>query len=250
MRLLAFCICIFGAAGLVGGAGFASHIERFAIKDVSVSGAQEIPADALTAAVETGLEDNILKIFSRRNIFLYPRGAIEQSLSTLFPRIKDVELSRPALLAQAVVVTVQERQPFAKWCSNDACFLLDEGGFIFAQSESGTPATSYVFYGGLVPDESPVGQFFLQGRFAGIVYFLDSLRGAEHEVKSFRVENEKDFSVTLGNGLVLLFPFDADLEAMLRNLTLALEADAVRGREGELEYVDLRFGNRVYYKFK
>src|SRR3989344_4898816 len=47
IRLITFCICVLLGASLVGGAGLASHAERFALKDVSVSLAQEhVPLSA------------------------------------------------------------------------------------------------------------------------------------------------------------------------------------------------------------
>ena len=252
MRLVAFCICILCGAGLVGGLGLASHAERFAINNVSVSGAHELSTSTLTAAVETGLQNNIFKIFSRRNMFIYPRREIEQTLVDTFPRIENVEVSRASLLAQAVVVTVQERMPFAKWCGKDgACYLLDDTGFIFAETkESQQPTTVYVFKGGLLPNTSPIGQTFLHGRLLGIVHFLGLLTQAGYSPLGIYVENEKDFSVPQKNGPLLLIPFDLKPENMVHDLQLALEADSVRGRETDLEYVDLRFGNRVYYKFR
>jgi hypothetical protein len=35
---------------------------------------------------------------------------------------------------------------------------------------------------------------------------------------------------------------------IMRNLKTVLEADALHGNIEALEYIDLRYGNRVYYK--
>ena len=35
---------------------------------------------------------------------------------------------------------------------------------------------------------------------------------------------------------------------LIRDLELVLTSDELRGKESRLEYIDLRFGNRVYYK--
>jgi hypothetical protein len=244
-----FSICMLLGAGLVGGLGFASHAERFAIKDVSIQGAEKLPAQALTASVQNAISDNFWKIFAKKNIFLYPESDIEDTLSAEFPRIKDVELSRPALLAQAVVVTVEEREPYAKWCAAEKCYFLDASGFIFAEADSQQPTTSYVFRDGLLPGRAPIGQTFLLGRLSGIVHFLELLKQAGYEPQGITVENEKDFSVPLAGTFTLRTLFDAEGEKIIHDLKLALEADTVRDRVSELEYVDMRFGNRVYYRF-
>jgi cell division septal protein FtsQ len=250
MRLVMFSICLLCGAGLIGGLGLVSHAERLVIKDVRVDGAQQLSANALTAAVQSGLSDNIFKIFAKANIFLYPKKSIENALATQFPRIKDVKLSRPGLLAQAVVVTVQERQPYAKWCEGQSCYFMDSNGFIFAEADASAPTTAYLFRMGLIPKQNPIGQTFLRGRLAGIVHFLELLSAAGYKPQGIEVENEKEFAVPLTDGPTLMVPFDVEGEKILHDLQLALDADSVRGREGELQYVDLRFGNRVYYKFK
>jgi cell division septal protein FtsQ len=249
-KALMFSVCLLLGAGFAGGLGFVSHLERLAIKDVSVTGAEQLSANALTAAVRSGLTDNRWWIFAKQNIFLYPQSEIEAKLSSEFPRIKDVELKRPSLLAQAVVVTVEERKPYAKWCA-EKCFFLDESGFIFAEaSDSLTPSTSYVFHDGLLPETDIIGQTFLRGRLPEIVHFLELLKAAGYEPRGISVENEKDFSVSLADAFILRVLFDAEGEKVIHDLKLALEADSVRDRVTELEYVDMRFGNRVYYKFK
>lgn len=244
-----FSVCMLLGAGLIGGLGLASHAERFAIKDVSIQGAEKVPANALTASVQSAISDDFWKIFAKKNIFLYPERDIEEKLSAEFPRIKEVELSRPGLLAQAVVVTVEERLPYAKWCAAEDCYFMDAGGFIFAEADSQQTTTPYVFRDGLLPGREPIGQTFLLGRLSTIVHFLELLKQAGYEPQGITVENEKDFSVPLAGTFTLRVLFDTDGEKTIHDLRLALEADSVRDRVDELEYVDMRFGNRVYYKF-
>jgi hypothetical protein len=248
-RAVMFGLCLMLGAGFAGTLGLASHIERFAIKDVSVTGAEQLSANALTAAVQSGLTDNRWWLFAKQNIFIYPQRDIEKKLTQEFPRIKDVELSRPGLLAQAVVVSVEEREPYAKWCA-EACYYLDSSGFIFADAtESQTPVTPYVFRKGLLPESEIIGQTFLRGRLPEIMHFLELLKAAGYEPLGVTVENEKDFSVPLAGAFTLRVLFDAEGEQTIHDLKLALEADSVRDRVAQLEYVDMRFGNRVYYKF-
>jgi hypothetical protein len=40
------------------------------------------------------------------------------------------------------------------------------------------------------------------------------------------------------------------LPELKATVSLALASEALRGKRGELEYVDVRFKNRVYYRFK
>lgn len=245
-RIFMFCICLLSAAGLVGALGAATHLEHIAIKDISVQGVTALPPEALSASVSASIKDDGFKLFSRENILLYPRRALESALSSEFPRIKDVSLTRPSLLATALIVIVEEREPYAKWCEA-SCYLLDASGFIFAESGGETPVVPYIFSGGLAGDRDAVGQWFLRGRLADSVRFFEALKAAGHVPTALTVLSEKDFRVTLENGVALYVPFDA-AEDSIHNLETALDAESLRDRVGELEYIDLRFGNRVYFK--
>jgi len=240
----ALSICITAAA--VGGLALVSHHDRFAIRDVSVRGAAALPAGDLQAAFDESL-DGGFQLFSHRNIFLYPRQHITQELLRRFPRLESVTLSRESLLAQAVVLSVHEREARHSWCdAAGMCFLLDENGFVFAPRN--TEAMSYRFQGGLIAEE-PVGQTFLRGRLADVVALLDALKAAGFAATGARVENESDMTIPLEKGFYLKASFKTEPYKMVKNLELALSAEALRDKTAALEYVDLRFGNRVYYRF-
>lgn len=248
-RIILAGISLLCAIGAVGGLAAASHLEQFAIADISVRGTTHLNPESLAASVSATIRDGTFRLFSRENMFLYPRSTIVERLESEFPRIKDVSVARESFLAQAVVVSVVEREPFAQWCSrDDACFVMDESGFIYAEAGEGSAKTHYVFRGGLAFGRNVIGQTFLRGRIRDMVAFLDELNRAGFAANGITVDSEKDFTVVLAKGPALLVSFGVDSNTVLRNLETALEADSLRGRFEELSYIDLRFGNRVYYK--
>lgn len=251
-RIVVACLCAFTAIALIGSLGGVSHLDQLAINDVAVSGAVRIEPQALSAAVAAGLDNDGFRLFSKSNMFLYPRRSIEEALVAEFPRIKDVSLSRPSPLSQSVLVAVEERAGYAKWClpkevDDDTCYLLDSEGFIFAQSAGEETVIPYVLYGGLAKT-NPVGQWFLRGRLAGVVALLDQLGNKGFPVREFTVDSEKDFSIRLQSGMTLYMSFDVDSQKNIANLETVLEDVSVRSQLDSLEYIDLRFGNRVYFK--
>lgn len=248
LKLVATLAAIVLGAGAVGGAGYASHTVRLTINDIVVSGVQALSADDVRAKAAETLSGSYFNLFSKRNIFLYPQSALESELASQFPRIETVTVSRAALLAQAITVSIQEREVFALWCEEATCFALDRTGFIFAPHEPRDDLM--VFKGGLVFGEEPIGQFVLRGRFADTAQVLSALLNAGFTPHEIRIENDKDFSVLLKEGFVMRLSFESEKEEIVRNAQLALQADAVRGRESELDYIDLRFENKVYYRFK
>lgn len=260
VRALIFFGSLVLIAGIVYAVSVISYLPRFSIQTIEVKGAKEVPAPSISSLVEAELYDGSHPILARNNIFLYPRAAIEQAVTNQFPRIRTVSVSRPSLLAQTVTVVVEEREPYARWCEGGECYLIDDGGFIFSQASTSAEVlrTPYIFTGALGTSMPAIGQRFLSGRFAGVLALLDRLGQAGWNAESVAVENDQDFEVRLSaasgpektGGFSLRASFGNDGEAVVKNLELILSSDVLRGRESELEYVDLRFGNRVYYKLR
>lgn len=246
-RIVTSIACLLGAVGVVGALGAVSHLQQLAVADISIAGAKLLPVELLATAVKDDLNTPGFHLFSRKNVLLYPKSKIESELSSDFPRIKEVSVARESLLAAALVVTVQERAPYATWCRGSSCYVFDSRGFIFAEKTE-VPEKSYVFYGGLLPTAEPIGQTFLEGRLPEIIALLDSLGAAGYGANGFSVDSEKDFTIMLGSGQKLLASFDISSDQLLHNLTTTLEAEALKDKFETLEYIDLRFGNKVYYK--
>ena len=97
---------------------------------------------------------------------------------------------------------------------------------------------------------SPIGQTFVGAHMPGIVGLLKLLGQAGFTPMGAAVQNAQDFWVPLGQGFYIKASYGEDPQTIVSNLQLVLGSDALVGKESELEYVDLRFGDRVYYKLQ
>lgn len=239
--------------GVGYGIHWVSYVPQLNIQEVTIEGASAVPQQLVKTFVESILDDGRYHLLSRSNVLFYPKKSIETGVVGFFPGIRSAVVTHPAPLAQHIVVTVEERQPFAQWCgADDGCYKLDDIGFIFASassSESVRFARPYIFYGAL-PEEEPIGQSYASGHFAGILALLSVLQQqAPVTPESVALTDGQDFTVRFAEGFALKASFGADATLLARNLKLVLNSEELAGRESELEYIDLRFGNRVYYKF-
>ena len=256
------------AVGILAyGVSWASYLPRFSIQTVSVSGAKDVRSTLIESYVDTQLFDGSYRFLSRANIFLFPRADIEKAVVSYFPRISSAKISRASLLAQTIQIAVEERQPYARWCPStllgtgdtNSCYLMDESGFVFASATTSPGiATPYVFTGTIatssVPSKvyyaPPIGETFLPGHLAGMLALLTRLGQAGFPVQGVAVEGDQDFSVHLSQGFDIRASFGEDINAVVKNLQLVLSSNPLNGKASELQYIDLRFGNRVYYKLK
>jgi hypothetical protein len=78
---------------------------------------------------------------------------------------------------------------------------------------------------------------------------LELLSRAQFNPQGATVVNDQDFTVPLAT-YYLKASFGEDTGLLMRNLQLVLASDALQGKQDAVEYIDLRFGSRVYYKLK
>ena len=85
--------------------------------------------------------------------------------------------------------------------------------------------------------------------------FNDNLKGLGATPRKVSVMGDGDYSFILANGVAVLINQKQGLDALLGNLEVALETDQLAkedlvGESSRLEYADIRFKNKVLYKFK
>lgn len=228
-----------------------SYRPMMRIQGVSVRGAMLQDPDEVAAYTRERLSDDRGRFIARDNIWSYPKEELRAGIMRSFPRLESVRLGRSGLFGTTLIVNVDERAAYATWCAqNGACYVFDDGGLIFASTErSGKPELSYLFLGGVGADE-PVGTVFLPEKLRGVLDLMQRMREARFIPVSLRVLDEQDYTIELSNGFTIKASFGQDIDTIVHNLELVSVAPALRGKEAELEYIDLRFGNRVYYKFK
>ena len=276
-RMIVLFICLLAVGVGAYALSWASYLPRYSIGAVSIVGVDKIPPKLIYYYVETQLYTGVHPFLSLDNIFVFNPHALEGSVAHYFPRVASVAISRASLLANAITVTVHERQLFSLWCADEArseCYQMDSGGFIFAPatlpatsvllSTTTTSATAgffsqqsqqYVFEGGFASSTdsahlNPIGQTFIGAHMPGIIALLQRLGQGGFTPLGATVQSAQDLFVPLGQGFYIKVSFGEDPERIVRNLRLALSSDALFGKETQIEYIDVRFGDRLYFKLK
>jgi cell division septal protein FtsQ len=231
-----------------------SMVDALQIHRVEMRGNDMTPSRELLKVVQEKVRGHYISLFSRGNILLYPRWGIEREILERFPRVKEVDVDFKNLTA--ISVNVVERKPVARYCeTNTVCFFLDEGGFIFALAPvvSGTSSDDFVYRGGGV-QENPVGEHFLApDMFRPLAEFVRAVATMGIEPMELTVAGEREYRLLLSGGAEVIFTPEESYVGVLENLRIVLGANELKthladGRLLEVEYIDLRFGNKVFYR--
>ena len=103
-----------------------------------------------------------------------------------------------------------------------------------------------------------MGEPFLPGKFEGILKFKEAVEGMGLNPVAFWLEEKGDANFALSKELTLgskiIFRTEADFEKIAENLQAAIATEPLKSKIkssfSSLLYIDLRFGNKVYNKFR
>ena len=230
--------------GLVVLLWFGVRRHEVTITSVDVSGTQFIDAREVESLTQETLEGNYFWFVPKRNALFYPKGEIERRLTETFFPINILSIDRDGL--KGLLISIEERQMIAEWCSTSTttpCYLVDKTGLLFEEANKNS--------GTLVYQSEPLelGTTFLDGEFFELHNFITTLRTVTNRAaETILVDQHGDVFVFFREGGELRFVRTHDKEALLDNIISTFSSKRFQTDE-ILEYVDFRFGNKVYVRF-
>ncbi|MDO8548159.1 MAG: hypothetical protein Q7R71_00600 [bacterium] len=225
------------------------------ISHIDVSGTQTVISSTIVEKVQAQLEGEYLYLFPKNNILFYPKGHIVSALLAAMPVLASVDVS--AKNFQTISVALVERQPKALWCGDEAanpmpCFLLDENGVAYGAviSFSGNAYSRY--YGTLASNMTPK-QYLTPAQFRSLSALVDTIAASQKNepLASVWVDENKDVYMAFASGFTLFFALNVDGGDIYQRFTLALQSAPFKAHKlSDFEYLDLRFGDKLYYKLR
>ena len=242
---------------LCGGVLYAMHDDAVRIRDVIVEGAQTIPPGDLETSVHETLEGSWWYIIPKNSALVYSGKKITTRILETFPKVKTARVSLENL--HTVRLTLSERSPTALWCGVESgtagselhpCYFLDEGGFAYEEAADFS-GSAYVRWYGQISSDTPPAHFLSRDVFHALHALVGALGGGDYTPVRVVITPERDVKVSFEENFDLLFTVAQKPEDVLMRLRTAQVSDVLAGKKlSDLQYLDLRFGNRLYYTFK
>ena len=225
------------------------------IATVTVTGTRTVDPKAIEADIQKELSGKYFYIFSKRNIFLYPKQKIAGDVLSTFTTLKSIDVHADNF--HTLAVSVVERTPSALWCgerqaSSSSCLLLDDTGLAYGASAEYSGNAYRRYYGAIATSSMPK-QFLTSEQFHSLSALGDALakKTTTLSIMSVTVDSVGDVHMEFTNNFVLLFALSADTGDIFQRFSVALDAEPFVGNSlDNFEYLDLRFGDKLYYKQK
>lgn len=230
------------------------------VTTVVVEGTTYTDPDAVKRTVEASLAGKYGYMLPRRNALLLPRGEIISALLEQEKAIKEIDIDLAGFTG--LTVQVKEHVPFTRWCRtmtiNDQslqsgeCFVMSPEGYIFAFDTRADEAVAFpVRWYGLIEEDNPRGTSFVIDpsleRWREFAVMLDRMH---LKADTITAKGNGEYEVTLYSGQKLFLNNKQSLERSLSSLRTVLteRGGGMFATTTPFEYVDLRFGSKVYVK--
>ncbi len=267
LRLMILSFVLF--ISITGGLSYFSSHPSFIISRVIVSGNSIIDAPLVENYVNEKLNGKYLNLFSRSNFIIYPHNSIYKDLLINFPRIESLSVKREGI--HTINVVIVERAGSYLYCGlalperkeeiGENCYFVNNNGYIFDKAPYYSGDVYFKYYTNINGDVAgPLGnQVFSPERFHQLMRFVDGVTSLGFQPSYLVITNDGTYSLYLklsGNNSnpKILFKEDNDLVVILDNFSTAMSkkefANEINSKYDKLSYIDLRFKNKVLYKFQ
>lgn len=236
---------------LIGGMAFWSHAENLTVSNIEIEESTFTKPVEIKSIVQSHLEGKYLFGFARDNALLIPKGDIEAALIEKYPSVESVSLKLKGM--DTLIVSFSEYEPVAKWCADagdNDCYFINNKGIVFLE-ESSVNAYDLITFKNIIT-EDPIGKEYVSAVFVNdIVKFNNEIGKINLKIKKVSSEDAESFTLMTAEGIELYIDKSDDLGELLENLLIVIDQEAIhKAQLRNIDYIDLRFGNKVIYKLK
>lgn len=263
-KLWKFGVTIFLIIFLIGLSSYLSHKQEIRISKVELNGGILVTQVEIESKTLTYLYGSYFWLFPKGNIFLYPKDKLEEYLRGVFKRIDTIDIHRKGF--QILIIDITERKPFAIWCDKlpdlmmsveeENCYFIDQNSTVFAKAPHFSGDAYFKYYGliSLAPGESPIGKEYIASttKFGEISNLVSKTKKLLIFPLYLLAKGDDEFSIILRGGGEIYFDARESLSIAEQNLEALLQTPVFASSTGDLpiEYIDLRYGNKLFYKLK
>ena len=254
-RWMILIVVIFVLAVLAWMPWYVLNRPYFSVKKIGVNGAVLISPSAVEGVARHDLAGNIWHIIPRANFLAVSTKRIGDDIRRAIPQIADISVEKT--FPDSLAITIHERVLWGVYCSkresvNDgagSCFYLDDQGTAFQEFSSIEGSLLPIVYGEIPAGD---GEEVLA---RNAIQFFNDAKSSLASVAAFPISmhvsttTPTDVTLTTSEGWDLRLTMASPVDAWFAILKTLLDKE-IGAKRSQLQYVDLRFGQKVFYKLK
>ncbi len=233
---------------------FVSHF--FTITSYELVGVPDVYKETIITRFQSATAQKKYRIFPNNRVISYPRKAMVNALVEVLPNSEKVKIIPVGLHTLRVKVTVYE--PFMKI---DDTHAITKDGVIYPELKDMSSLTSLSLATTSIQrmtEKDGINSVSVDGineqKLDNLVILSKKINSVVFDVSRIAIDEYGDvsFHSKMGSSSIL-FSGSADIDKVWSNIVSAIDTEPLKTKleknKDHLEYLDARFGNKVFYKF-
>ncbi len=231
--------------------------DRFQLKKIEIDGVIVVDKEEVSKFVMESLNGKYLYFFPKTSILLINSKSIGEEIKRSFPRFKSVEVNRSGF--NSLRINTTEYLGTYLWCENQEssqCSFMDESGIVFAEAPYFSGDAYSKIYGGGNLKNYPFNPISNQN-----IIFIKLLKSKLFDIGIKTIDydfiSDDELSVSFYHNSqiskILINP-NNDIDLIINIIYTGIRTEPLSTMYHEetkyLEYLDVRFDNKLIYKFK
>ena len=254
--------------GILGCLYFFIFSDFYNISNIEVSGNQIISTDDILDITNNFLSKNKLFIFKNKNIFIFNRNDLKKKISDEIV-LSSIKIEK--IIPNTIRIILTEKEAALKWQTNDQEYLIGKEGLVIKRyynlstpkifqietnkNDNNQPAEeNFIKIKNLGNDQINLGDKVLNPQDVEFIIKIQQDLSAKDYLnpKNIMVPNNlpQFLIIELVNGAQLYFNINDSIQSQLNRLNILIQEKIKKENMNRIEYIDLRLGESVYYKFK
>ncbi|MDX9913432.1 MAG: FtsQ-type POTRA domain-containing protein [Candidatus Moranbacteria bacterium] len=230
---------------------FANFLE---INEISVDNQGTIDDVDIQKTISGELDGKYLWVISKNNFIFFNSKKIEVKLKNEFKKIKTVNVSKK--FPDKVNVIIEERNLILALCSRGECYFIDENGYAY---EKINPETKDENQNEIIELVDESGKEIRENEYVLLPSFVEFIVNVAAEIKddaNLEILNEyrtrsrisEEVIVQTKKGWDIYLNAKFPIDKSTQTLKTLLNRHLMLKDLNELEYIDLRSENKVFYR--
>lgn len=219
------------------------YLPFYQIEEIEITGTNLTSKEALETMIERNIRIGTKPLESRSSLF-FCESQVSTEITSRLPHIEKIQIKK--IFPDKLLVKVKERDADLAWCvSSKDCFEIDITGIAFKGAVDKEEKIEVIddTKGNLELGE----KVFPQNRIEEILDVKDNLKeDFNYKIKKIIIPEKRSLFIKTSEGFELRFDFKGDFKKQLKRLDIFLQKEIEDIKN--LEYIELRYGNQIYYK--
>ncbi len=227
---------------------FIARADFLQVQNFEVLGAETVNQEQVNQVASSFIAGQRFLVIPKSNILFLDEDKLASTLLSDFTRFEKVDIDKK-FLSKRVELKITERQPEFLWCSGDnTCFLMSSDGLVFDSVGQSLEKREKIIFQGVLEGNPVLQNFATAERMQNYAKLIEVFKNNKISISAINIESEDKATADTNIGSIIFSPGEADLSTTAQNAVLLINEVRTKNPSARFQYIDARFGNKMFYK--